>query len=145
MPGLLRESTRRGVTLGGAALSAALAAEATAAVPSRLRAETLSQVLTEAGGTGVTPVAVRTLVEGVMRSLKARVVRIWVITGSMALLLTGAGILLAGGLTEAPQEKPGPAQGAGDAKADRRAWKEIAVLAAPGSLPRSVTYPSPAK
>jgi RNA polymerase sigma factor (sigma-70 family) len=142
---LAKGLARRGVTLTGAALSAALAAEATAAVPGRLRAETLNLVLTEDGGAGVTSVAVRTLVEGVMHSLKARVVRIWVITGSMALLLTGAGILLAGGLTETPQEQPGPARGTGDAKAERRVWKEVAVLDAPGWLPGSVMYASDGK
>ena len=78
---LAKGLARRGVTLSVAALSAALAGEATAAVPSRLRAETLSQLLTDAGLAGVTSVAVRTVVEGVMRSMKARIARIWVIGG----------------------------------------------------------------
>jgi RNA polymerase sigma factor (sigma-70 family) len=96
---------RRGVTLSVTALSAALAAEATAAVPSMLRAETISQAAAYAVGSDVGSIAVRTLAEGVLRSMKASVVRMLSITGLTATLLAGAGIMLAGGPTKAPQKE----------------------------------------
>jgi WD40 repeat protein len=105
----------------------------------------LSQVLTDAAGSGATSAAVRTLVEYVMHPPIARALRILVITISLALLLTGAAVQLLGGPTQSPPEKPAPAQGAPGAKVIRPAWKEVAVLNAPGWLPASVTYSSDGK
>jgi RNA polymerase sigma factor (sigma-70 family) len=96
---------RRGVTFSVTALSVALATEATAAVPNMLRAETISQAATYAAGPDVSSIAVRTLAEGVLRSMKASVVKMLAITGLTATLLAGAGIMLAGGPTKLPHKE----------------------------------------
>src|SRR5262249_51251726 len=85
---------RRGVTPGVTALSAGLAAEATAAVPSHLRAATIRQATAFAVEPGGGSVAVRTLAEGVMRSMNASTARRWALTGFLVMLLAGAGIML---------------------------------------------------
>jgi RNA polymerase sigma factor (sigma-70 family) len=97
---------RRGVTFSVTALSAALAAEARGAVPSMLRSLTISRAAAYAVGADVDSIAVRTLAEGVLRSMKAGVVRILAITGLTATLLAGAGIILAIGHRKAAHEEP---------------------------------------
>lgn len=145
---LAKRLTRRGVTLGVTALSTALAAEARAAVPSQVLAETISQATAYAVTPGAGSVAVRTLAEGVMRSMKASVVKLWAITGLMAMLLGGVGIMFAVGATQPPQKKKDPPRVAGElngAKADAIVWKEKTVLETPGWLPGSVAYSSDGK
>src|SRR5262245_45073130 len=95
---LAKRLARRGVTLSVAALMSALASEATAAVPPQLRLETFSQATAYAVSRNVGSIAVRTLAEGVMRSMKATMALGWLMTGLTAVLLAGAGVVLAGAL-----------------------------------------------
>ncbi|HEV3081924.1 MAG TPA: sigma-70 family RNA polymerase sigma factor [Gemmataceae bacterium] len=142
---LAKRLARRGVTLSVTALSAALAAEATAAVPGVLRAQTISQATAYAVGPDVGSIAVRSLAEGIMPSMKASVVRILSITGLTAVLLAGAGIMLPGVPAKLPEKDIDLIEGAGElrgAKADGIPWKEKAVLETPGWLPGSVAYSS---
>jgi RNA polymerase sigma factor (sigma-70 family) len=94
---LVERLARRGVTLSITTLAGALAAEATVAVPSVLRAETISQAAAYAVGPDAGSTAVRTLAKGIMSSMKTTVVKTLSITGLTALLLAGAGFMLAGG------------------------------------------------
>jgi RNA polymerase sigma factor (sigma-70 family) len=165
---------RRGVTLSVTAGSGASAVQAIgAAVPTRLLEQTVSQAAAYATGPGVGSLAVRTLAEGVMRSMKANVVRIWVVATLTASLLAGTAILFAGapaGPTEHRADPPrpaalpnganapaanggaaltglaqdGPAQGEG-AKVEDMMWKEQTLLETPGWLPGSLTWTSDGK
>jgi WD40 repeat protein len=129
-------------------LVTALASEATAAVPSHLRAETFSQATAYAVSPNVGSIAVRTLAGGVMRSMKGTVALGWLITGLTAALLSGAGVMLAGALAGPPAKKAEQAKGAGavrGTKADSSVWKEKAVLKTPGWLPGSLAYSSDGK
>jgi RNA polymerase sigma factor (sigma-70 family) len=140
---LAKRLARRGVTLGVAALSAALAAEARSAVPGQVLAETIRQALAYAVAPGSGSVVVRTLAEGVMRSMKISVVRSWALTALAALLLAGAGIVVAVAATQPPQDQTDPPKVAGKnrgAKPDSLAWKERPVLETPGWLPGSLAY-----
>jgi Sigma-70, region 4 len=74
--------TRRGVTLGIAAVSTGWAAEAVASVPGRLFAETIRQAPAFALGSHVGSLAVRTLAEGVMRSMKSKALIGWMLAVS---------------------------------------------------------------
>ena len=83
-----------------------------------------------------------------MRSMQASVARIWAITGLMAVLVAGYGILLGAGLAEPPEKKSDPTQGANetpDAKGDGIVWKAKADLDTPGWLAGSVAYSSDGK
>jgi RNA polymerase sigma factor (sigma-70 family) len=159
---------RRGLTLGAAGLAAsglaaAWAGQATAAVPGPLRAATVRQAASNALEPSVGSVAVRTLAEEVMRSMKAAVALGWLMTALATLLLAGAGAVLAGALAGPPDKQAGPARGARDtqvgdpqvgepkigeppvgaarvAPADGSVWKKKAVLETPGWLPGSLAY-----
>jgi RNA polymerase sigma factor (sigma-70 family) len=119
---------RRGVTFSVTALSAALTAEATAAMPSMLRSQTISQAAAYAVGPDVGSIAVRTLAEGVLRSMKASVVRILAITGLTATLLASAGIMLYVGPTKTRHKEP----------------DQIERAAEPGANPQEKPQPTPA-
>lgn len=88
---------RRGITLAVGAVSAAIATQARASVPAPLLRETAKQAVAfsarQVGGS----VTARTLAEGVMRSLKFGVFKVWIVVGLLGLLLTGGGLMLAGG------------------------------------------------
>lgn len=146
---LAKRLARRGMALGVAAMTAALAAEATAAVPSQLRAETFSQATAYAVSRNAGSLAVRTLAEGVMRSMKASVVVGWMITTLATALLAGAGVMLAGALAGPPEKKTEqPAQGAGERRGPKAAtnvWKKKTVIEMPGWLPGSLVYSADGK
>jgi RNA polymerase sigma factor (sigma-70 family) len=159
---LAKRLVRRGLTLGVTGLPAGLAAEAmAAAVPSRLLAETITQAAAYSVERGVGSIAVRSLAEGVMRSMKAGVLRIWAITALTALLLAGSTIMFAGGPAGPSQNKADPPKGVGEpsrskvegakvegakgegAKAEGTqtevvVWKKKTVLETPGWLPGSL-------
>jgi RNA polymerase sigma factor (sigma-70 family) len=137
---LAKRLTRRGVTLSVAALSAGLAAQAAAAVPSGLPALTLSQVIADGGGAGISSAAVRTLVEGVMRSMKASVIRLWTITGLAALLCTGAGIMLAGSPTRPGENNVSQRAPESAARKEGIIWKESTPLETPGWCAGSIAW-----
>jgi RNA polymerase sigma factor (sigma-70 family) len=110
--------TRRGITLGASALATIMATRATASVPAPLLLETTRQAIAFSVGKVADCVRAKTLAEGVMRSLKIGALRLWLVVGLLGLLLTGGGLMLAGGPrdpaeqgVEQPQPKP-------DAKAD---------------------------
>ena len=140
---LANRLTQRGISLSVAALSAGLAAEAKAAVPSRLLVETISQAPAFAIGCQVGSAAARTFAEAVMRSMKTNVMRIWLLAGLAAMTLAGGGIMLAGGPGEPPDKQPDPPkrvvqpQGA---NVDNAVWKEKTRIEIPGWLPVSVAY-----
>jgi RNA polymerase sigma factor (sigma-70 family) len=142
---LANRLARRGVTLAAPVLAAALASEATAAVPAQLRAQVFSQATACAVKPGVGSLAVRTLAEEVMRSMKGpRTIHWLILSGAILLLAGAAGVLLAG----APDKPARPAQGVGPARAakpQRIVWKEKVVLETPGWLPGSLVYSSDGK
>lgn len=130
---MAKRLTRRQVTLGVSGLSSACAA-----VPSELFAETISDATAFAAGAAGS-LAVQTLAEGVMRSMKANVLKMWAATGLMALALVGGGIMLAGGPDEQPVKNPDGPKPVVET-ADHSVWKEKTVLDMPGWLPGSVVF-----
>ena len=145
---LAKRLTRRGVTLGVAALSASLTAEIKAAVPSRLLAETISQAPAFALGSKVGSLAARVLAEGVMRSMKSHALTFWLLAGLIVTTLAGGGIMLAGAPAKPPETKTSklfanvlPA----DVKKESSVWKEKAQIEMPGWLPVSVAFSSDGK
>ncbi|HEV3146309.1 MAG TPA: sigma-70 family RNA polymerase sigma factor [Gemmataceae bacterium] len=134
-----QQLSRRGVTLG----IAAIAGGATVVVPNRLLAETITQALAFALDPGSGPVAIRILAEAVMRSMKFSALKVWVISGLIAMMLAGGGILLASGRSEPPEKKPDTPKKATDsapAKHERISWKKKTVLETPGWLPASIAF-----
>src|SRR5579864_136286 len=131
--------TKRGVTLG----VAAIAAGAALTVPNRLLAETISQSLAFGLETAAGSAAVRTLAETVMRSMKLNALKIWVTPGLVAMILASGGILLAGGRKDPPEKKPDTPKKVADptpVKPEPTKWKEKAILETPGWLPASVAF-----
>src|SRR5258707_352602 len=87
---------RRGITLGVGALSTMIATRAPASVPAALLRETATQAIAFSIGHVGGSVTAKTLAEGVMRSLKFGVFKVWLVVGLIGLALTGGGLMLAG-------------------------------------------------
>ncbi len=140
---------RRGITLGVGAVSTMIATQARASVPALLVLETAKQAVAFSIRQLVGSETARTLAEGVMRSLKFGVLKVWLVVGLLGLMLTGGGLMLAGG-PEGPGEKqvePPPA------RVDKRPeaakvgtmWKESYTVADEGKLPVSVAFSADGK
>jgi RNA polymerase sigma factor (sigma-70 family) len=140
---------RRGITLGVAALLTLIATQARAAVPAALLLETAQQAVAfsirQIGGS----VTAKALAEGVMRSLKFGVFKVWLVVGLLGLTLTGGGLMLARGPGD-PGEKKGEQPPAwADAKPETAQvgtmWKENYTVADEGQLPVSVAFSADGK
>jgi hypothetical protein len=140
---------RRGITLGAGALSAMVATRARASVPAPLLLETAKQAVAfstrQVGGS----VTAKALAEGVMRSLRFGVLRVWFVVGLLALTLTGGGLILAGGPADVGEKKAGGPQAEADTKPESAKpgtmWKENYTVEYPGSLPVSVAFSADGK
>jgi RNA polymerase sigma factor (sigma-70 family) len=139
---------RRGITLGVGALSTVLATRAAASVPASLLVETGRQSVAFSTGPVGGSVAAQSLAEGVMRSTKLGVLKVWLFVGLLVTTLAGGAYVLAGG----PDEKPGAA-GAEQPKADVKPgaavpgtmWKENFTVEYAASLPVSVAFSADGK
>jgi WD40 repeat protein len=140
---------RRGITLGAGALAAMIAARAPASVPAPLLLETARRALAFAtrqiGGSATA----RTLAEGVMRSLKFGVLKVWLVVGLLALTLAGGGLMLAGGPEDPGQKPVEPPQAKGDAKPEAAKagtmWKEFFTCEHADNLPVSLVFSADGK
>jgi len=140
---------RRGITLGVGTLSTMIATKAPASVPAPLLLETAKQAVAfsigQVGGSGT----VKTLAEEVMRSIKFGVLKVWLVVGLLGLMLTGGGLMLAGGPGDPSEKKVEPPQAKADAKPDAAKvgtmWKETFTSEYESSLPVSVAFSADAK
>jgi RNA polymerase sigma factor (sigma-70 family) len=139
---------RRGITLGVAALSTMISTQAQASVPAALVLDTAKQAVAysigQAGGTATA----KTLAEGVMRSLKFGVVKVWLAVGLLGLTLA-ARLILAGGPQSTTEKKGDLFHGKADARPEAaRAgtmWKEDFKVDFTGSVPVSVAFSADGK
>jgi RNA polymerase sigma factor (sigma-70 family) len=135
---------RRGVTLGVAALSTMIATRATASVPAPLLLETAKQAVAFSIGRIGGSLTAKTLAEGVMRSLKFGVVKVWLAVGLLGLTLAGGGLMLAGGPGDPGEKKVEQPSSKEDSKPEMAKgatmWKENYTVDFPGSLPVSVAF-----
>jgi WD40 repeat protein len=136
--------TRRGITLGASAVAAMMATRAPASVPAPLLLETARQAVAFSVGQVGGSVTAKTLAEGVMRSLKFRVLKVWLVVGLLGLMLSGGGLMLAGG-PEDPGAKPAePPRAGADARPEPAKlgtmWREIFEGGDDGHLPVSVAF-----
>jgi RNA polymerase sigma factor (sigma-70 family) len=135
---------RRGITLGVGALSSVLATEATASVPAPLVLETAKQAVAFSASQLGGSVLAKSLADAVLRSLKFRVFKVWLVAGLLGLALTGGGMMLAAKPEEPGERKAEPPQ----AKADTppvaanlgTMWKETYTIGYSESLPVSVAF-----
>lgn len=132
--------TRRGISLGGGALAIALAETATAAVPGALLLDTARQAVSFAFGGGGGSHAVQNLAEGVMRSLKMSVLKVWFAVGLLAVTLAGGGLMLAEGPGESKGGPPAAAAVKPEPGKAGTMWKERYAVEYTGSLPVSVAF-----
>ena len=141
---------RRGITLGLGALSSTIATQATAAVPATLLLETATRAVAFSTGSVGGSTAAQTLAEGVMRSIKFSVLRVWLFVGVLTLTVAGGGYMLAGGSDEKPDDaKAEPPKATTDAKPDAAKtgtmWRETFTSEYEGSLPVSVAFSADGK
>jgi RNA polymerase sigma factor (sigma-70 family) len=140
---------RRGITLGVAALSMMIAARAPASVPTPLLLETARQAVAFSIRQVVGSVTAKTLAEGVMRSLKFGVLKVWLVVGLLGLALAGGGLLLAGGPADPGEKQAEQPPAKGDAKPDAAKvgtmWKEGFTVEYESSLPVSVAFSADGK
>src|SRR5262245_51296831 len=87
---------RRGIALGAGALVTMIASQAPASALAPLVRETVKQAIAFSAGSAGGSAVVRTLAEGVMRSFKARALKVWLFVGLLAMTLAGGGLMLAG-------------------------------------------------
>jgi RNA polymerase sigma factor (sigma-70 family) len=133
---------RRGITLAVGALSTLIATRAPASVPASFLLETARQAVAfsirQVGGS----LTARTLAEGVMRSLKLGVFKVWLVVGLLGLTLTGGRLMLAGGPGDPGEKKVEQPQANAAAKPDTAKvgtlWKETFTAEYGRSLPVSV-------
>jgi RNA polymerase sigma factor (sigma-70 family) len=135
---------RRGITLGVGALSTMIATQARASVPAALLRETARQAVAFSVQKAVGSAAAKALAEGVMRSLKFAVLKVWLVVGLLGLALAGGGLMLAG-VPEDPGEKkaePPPAEAGAKPNAAKAGpvWKESNTAEYEHSLPVSVAF-----
>jgi RNA polymerase sigma factor (sigma-70 family) len=134
---------RRGISLGVGALSTVLAARAPATVPVSLLSETARQAVAFSAGRVSGSLAAQSLAEGVMRSIKACTVKVWLVVGLLGLALAGGGLMLAGGPDD-PGPKTGDRPKATDAApgvaTGGTAWRECFTGEYESSLPVSVAF-----
>lgn len=139
--GLAVRLKRRGITLGLGVLTARIATEATAAVPTSLLLKTARQAVAFSAGPVGGSVEAQSLAEGVMRSIKGGVFRAWLIVGLLAAALAGGGLMLAGGPDDPGDKKGGPPkEGEKPGAAAGTTWRENYTVYFSGSLPVSVAF-----
>jgi RNA polymerase sigma factor (sigma-70 family) len=134
---------RRGITLGLGALSTLLATRATVAVPAPLLLETARQAVAFAAGRVGGSLAARALAEGVMRSIRVGIMKMWAIVGLLGLALAGGGLMLAGGPDDASPKKgdrPKATDAAPVAATAGTVWRECFTGEYESSLPVSVAF-----
>jgi len=140
---------RRGITLGVGALSAMIATQASASVPAPLLLETARQAVAFSFRQVVGTATAKTLAEGVMRSLKFGVLKVWLVVGLLGLILTGGGLMLAGGPDDPGEKKVEPPQAKADPKPHAAKagtmWKECFTGEYESSLPVSVAFSADGK
>jgi RNA polymerase sigma factor (sigma-70 family) len=132
---------RRGIALGAGGLAAMVATQASASALAPLVRETVKQAIAFSTGSAGGSAVVRTLAEGVMRSFKARALKVWLFVGLLAVTLAGGGLMLAGNPGDKKDE---PSKPATDAKPDAAtvgtAWRENYTAEFQTSLPVSVAF-----
>jgi RNA polymerase sigma factor (sigma-70 family) len=140
---------RRGITLGAGALASTMAAQASAAVPAPLLLETARQAVAFSIGQVGSSVVAKTLAEGVMRSLKYRALKVWLVVGLLGLTLGGGGLILAGGPRDPGDKNADQPQARADARAGAAkagtVWKEGFTCEHESSLPVSVALSADGK
>lgn len=140
---------RRGITLGVGALSTMIATQAPASVPAPLLLETVKQAVAFSVGKVCGSVTAKALAEGIMRSLKTGVLKMWLAVGLLGLTLTGGGLMLAGGSGDPPDKKNDQPPAKADAKLDASkagtTWKEAFTSEYESSLPVSVALSADGK
>jgi RNA polymerase sigma factor (sigma-70 family) len=138
---LARRLRRRGITLGLGVLASRIATQAAATVPTSLVVRTSRQAVAFSAGPVSGSVVAQTLAEGVMRTIKAAVLRTWLAVGLLAAMLVGGGLLLAGGPAD-PNNRLGGPRPADDkpAAVEGTMWKENYVVDFSASLPVSVAF-----
>ncbi len=139
---------RRGITLSLGALTAIIATQATASVPASLLLETVKNAVAFSIGPVGGSIAAQSLAEGVMRSIKVGVFKVWLFVGLLAVTLASGGYMLAGGSGEQPNEAKAE-QPKTDTKPDTTKpgtmWKENFTIEYHASLPVSVTFSADGK
>ncbi len=141
---LATQLRRRGITLGVGGLSTMIATQATASVPAQLVLETAKQAVAFSVRQVSGSITAKTLAEGVMRSLRFGVLRVWLVVGVLGLALAGGGLMLASGPGN-PGEKmveqpPAKADAKPDAAKVGTMWKENFTAEYESSLPVSVAF-----
>jgi RNA polymerase sigma factor (sigma-70 family) len=132
---------RRGITLGVGALATAIATQARASVPVPLLLETAKQAVAFSARQVVGSATAKTLAEGVMRSLRFGMLKVWLVVGLLGLALAGGGLMLAGGPAGPPEAKVEQPQAAGarpDAVKAGTSWRETFTGEHEHNLPVSV-------
>jgi RNA polymerase sigma factor (sigma-70 family) len=135
---------RRGIALGAGALATTIATRAPASVPAPLLLETAKQAVAFSARQAVGSITAKSLAEGVMRSLKFRVLKVWLVVGLLVLALTGGGLMLASGSADPGERKAEPPPAGADAKPDAAkagtVWREIYTAEDSGKYPVSVAF-----
>jgi RNA polymerase sigma factor (sigma-70 family) len=131
---------RRGIALGLGVLTTRIATEATATVPASLLLTAARQAVANAVGPVGGSVAAQSLAEGVMRSIKVGVLRMWLVVGLLAVTLVGGGLMLAGGPDNPGDKKGGPPKGDTPEAAVGTTWRETYTVTFSDSLPVSVAF-----
>jgi RNA polymerase sigma factor (sigma-70 family) len=131
----------RGIALSAGVLGATLAAEAPASSLVPLMRETVGNAVAFSAGPAGGSATVRALAEGVLRSVKLRALRVWLLVGLLAMTLAGGGLMLAGNPATPADEPPKPKT---DAKPDTvtagTMWREFYTGEFQTSLPVSVAF-----
>ena len=82
-----------------------IATHTSASVPASLLLETAKQAVAFSNGPVGSSIVVQTLAEGVMRSLKIGILKVWLFVGHLGLTLTGGGLMLARGADDPGDQK----------------------------------------
>jgi RNA polymerase sigma factor (sigma-70 family) len=140
---LARRLTRRGITLGAAALASMIASQAPASVPPALVLQTATQAVAFSLRQVAGSIVARNLAEGVMRSYRFSAFKVWLVVGLLGLTLAGGGFMLAGGPDD-PGEPKRPAQA--DVRPDAGTmWMEKFTAEHDSNLPVSVALSADGK
>jgi RNA polymerase sigma factor (sigma-70 family) len=140
---------RRGITLGVGALSTLIATQASASVPAPLLLETAKQAVAFSIWRIGSSVTAKALAEGVVRSLKLNVLKVWLVVALLGLTLTSGGLMLAGRPGDSKDKKLEQPPPKVDAKPEAakvgRVWKECFTCEYNTSLPVSVAFSADGK
>jgi WD40 repeat protein len=147
--------TRRNIALGAGALATMIATTAHASVPAPLVLETARQAVAFSIGQLSGAQTTKTLAEGIMRSFKIGVLKVWLVVGLLGLTLAAGGLMLASGPTDPGENKTVQPQAQQDAKPDApkapsapkalTTWRESYTTECEGFLPVSVAFSADGK